>query len=164
MVIDPACSVVFEAEQEEEDVMTRPPRDPLMPLLIGKRIGWAVTQGLVALLLLAGLLIGGSQMQMPENDLRALVFSALVLFNMGLIFINRSFRASLASALFRPNRSLWILLSTVSITLAIAVGWPPAQMLFGFGSFHLSGFFVCIAMSVLCLLFLEGIKIVWFRR
>jgi P-type Ca2+ transporter type 2C len=164
MVIDPACSVVFEAEQEEEDVMTRPPRDPLMPLLIGKRIGWAVAQGLVALLLLAGLLIAGSKMQMPENDLRALVFSALVLFNMGLILINRSFRASLVSALLRPNRSLWILLSAVSITLAIAVGWSPAQTLFSFGRFHLNEFFVCIALSILCLLFLEGIKMFWFRK
>ena len=32
MVIDPACSVVFEAEEEEEDVMQRPPRDPASPL------------------------------------------------------------------------------------------------------------------------------------
>jgi P-type Ca2+ transporter type 2C len=164
MVIDPACSVVFEAEQEEENVMTRPPRDPLMPLLIGKRIGWAVTQGLVALLLLAGLLTVGSRMQMPENDLRTLVFSTLVLFNMGLILINRSFRASLVSALLRPNRSLWILLSAVSVTLAIAVGWPPAQTLFSFGRFHLNEFFICIALSILCLLFLEGIKMFWFRK
>ena len=52
MVIDPACSVVFEAEQEEEDVMKRPPRDPQMPLLIGQRISWAIVQGLVALALL----------------------------------------------------------------------------------------------------------------
>jgi P-type Ca2+ transporter type 2C len=28
LIIDPACSVVFEAEPEESDVMFRPPRDP----------------------------------------------------------------------------------------------------------------------------------------
>lgn len=164
MVIDPACSVVFEAEQEEEDVMSRPPRDPQMPLLVRERIGWAVIQGLVALVLLAGLLIGGAQMGIPEDDLRALVFGTLVLFNMGLILINRSFRASLASAFLRPNRSLWILFSAISITLAIAVGWPPAQQLFSFGKFHLNEFFVAIALSIVSLLLLEAIKSFWFRK
>ena len=164
MVIDPACSVVFEAEQEEEDVMTRPPRDPQMPLLVRQRIGWAVTQGLVALVLLAGLLIGGAQMGILENDLRALVFGTLVLFNMVLIFINRSFRASLASAFLRPNRSLWILLSAVSTTLAIAVGWPPAQQLFSFGKFNLNEFFVAIVLSIASFLLLEAIKSFWFRK
>lgn len=164
MVIDPACSVVFEAEQEEEDVMTRPPRDPQTPLLVGERIGWAVTQGLVALALLAGLLIGGAYLDMPENDLRALVFGALVLFNMGLILINRSFRASLASAFLRPNRSLWILLSAVSITLAIAVSWPPAQQLFSFGSFHLNEAMICVSLALVSLLLLEGIKVMWFKK
>ena len=54
-------------------------------------------------------------LQMPENDLRAWVFSALVLFNMGLILINRSFQASQATAFLRPNRSLWILFSAVGL-------------------------------------------------
>jgi len=164
MVIDPACSVVFEAEQEEEDVMNRPPRDPQTPLLVGERIGWAIIQGTVTLGLLAALLFGGASLNMPEDDLRALVFGALVLFNMGLILINRSFRASLISAFTRPNRSLWILLSAVSLTLAIAVGWPPAQQLFSFGSFHWNEFLVCIALGVVSLLLLEGVKLVWFRK
>jgi len=164
MVIDPACSVVFEAEQEEEDVMQRPPRNPQMPLLLGERIGWAITQGLVTLGLLTALLLGGAYVDLPENDLRALVFSALVLFNMGLILINRSFRASLASAFLRPNRSLWILLCAVSFTLALAVGWPPAQQLFSFGSFHWNEFLLCIALGIGSLLLLEWVKSVWFRR
>ena len=32
MVIDPVCSLVFEAETEEDDVMRRPPRAPDEPL------------------------------------------------------------------------------------------------------------------------------------
>jgi Ca2+-transporting ATPase len=33
LIIDPACSLVFEAETEEADVMKRPPRDPNQGLL-----------------------------------------------------------------------------------------------------------------------------------
>lgn len=32
LIIDPACSVAFEAEAEEANVMRRPPRDPQLPL------------------------------------------------------------------------------------------------------------------------------------
>ena len=130
MVIDPACSVVFEAEQEEAGVMQRPPRDPASPLLMPKRILWAVLQGLIVLAILAGILISAVQLHMPESDLRALVFTSLVLINMGLILVNRSFKASLVRAFLRPNRSLWILFSSVIILLATAIFWPPAQLLF----------------------------------
>ncbi len=95
MIIDPACSMVFEAEGEEANVMRRPPRDPKSPLLLPRRILWALLQGLIALAILAGVLISAARMGMPEPDLRALVFTSLVLINMGLILVNRSYESSL---------------------------------------------------------------------
>lgn len=163
MVIDPACSVVFEAEEEESDVMKRPARDPKSPLLTARRIWWGVIQGSVAFILLGAIMLGGATLNMAEDDLRALVFSSLVLVNMGLILINRSFSASLVRAFLRPNRSLWILLSVVSILLSISVLWPPAQHLFHFGSFHATEFAVCITASIFSLIILEAIKAKWFR-
>jgi Ca2+-transporting ATPase len=136
MIIDPACSMVFEAETEEQDVMHRPPRDPKSPLLLPRRIVWALLQGLTALAILAGVLILAARGGMSEPDLRALVFTSLVLVNMGLILVNRSFKSSLATALSRPNRALWLLLSGVSSVLIISVAWPPARSLFHFGQLH----------------------------
>jgi len=75
--------------------MQRPPRDPESPLLARKQIFWSALQGLIAFAILAGVLIIGAQQDMPEADLRALVFTSLVLINMGLILVNRSFSASL---------------------------------------------------------------------
>jgi|GEM_PF-5807 len=164
MVIDPACSVVFEAEEEEDDVMQRPPRDPESPLLLPKRIFWAALQGLVALAILAAVLISAARMGMPEPDLRALVFTSLVLINMGLILVNRSFKSSLIRAFLRPNRSLWILLGSVSAFLAIAVLWRPAQSLFHFGRLHGDDLAVCGVAGFFSLLLLEAIKSLWFRN
>ncbi len=163
MVIDPACSVVFEAEQAEDNVMRRPPRNPKTPLLVGRRISWGLLQGFVTLTLIGALLWVGAHYNTAENDLRAWVFSALVLFNMGLILINRSFQASLLSAFVRPNRSLWILFSAVSLVLMVALLWPPAQKLFSFGSFHLNEFLICLGLGFVSLLLLEGVKKLWFR-
>lgn len=163
MVIDPACSVVFEAETEEDDVMKRPPRDPASPLLAPQRILWAVTQGLTVFSILAAVMIGASQAGMPDTDLRALVFVSLVLINMGLILVNRSFASSIARAFLRPSRSLWILFTGITLTLAIALLWPPASALFRFGPLHWDDLAVCIVAGCLSLLLLEAIKSRWFR-
>ena len=57
MVIDPVCSLVFEAETEEDDVMRRPPRSPDEPLFSGQLIGWSVLQGAFAFALVAAIFV-----------------------------------------------------------------------------------------------------------
>ncbi len=163
MVIDPACSVVLEAEEEEDDVMKRPPRDPADSILSPRRIAWAITQGLMVLALLSGLLVSAAQMGLPEADLRALVFTSLVLMNMGLILVNRSFSASIARAFLRPNRSLWVLFGGVSVLLSLAMYWPPVRTLFSFGQPQWDDFGVALGAGVLSLVLLEALKSRWFR-
>ena len=163
MVIDPACSIVFEAEEEEEDVMQRPPRDPASSLLLPKRILWAALQGLIVFAILAGVFISAARMDVPDPDLRALVFTSLILINMGLILVNRSFKSSLIRAFMRPNRSLWILIGSVSALLATAVFWPPAQSLFHFGRLHWDDFAISLVAGFFSLLILEVLKSQWFR-
>jgi Ca2+-transporting ATPase len=147
MIIDPACSMVFEAEGEERDVMRRPPRNPKTPLLLRKRLIWALFQGVVVLAVLAALLIIGAHLRMAEADLRALIFTSLVLMNMGLILLNRSFGATLTDTLLRPNRSLWLLLGGVTLLLASTLTWAPARSLFHFGQLHWDDLAICAAVS-----------------
>jgi Ca2+-transporting ATPase len=162
MIIDPACSMVFEAEGEEANVMRRPPRDPTSPLLLPRRIVWALLQGLFALGILATVLVSAARMGMPEPDLRALVFTSLVLINMGLILVNRSFESSFVRAILKPNRALWMLLGGVSLLLGIAVYWKPAQLLFHFGRLHWDDLAVCAAVGAVSLMALEALKSRWF--
>ena len=143
--------------------MRRPPRDPKSPLLLPKRIIWALLQGVIALAILASLLIGAARRGMIEGDMRALVFTSLVLINMGLILVNRSFEPSLVRAILRPNRSLWILLGGVSTTLAAAVFWQPARSLFHFGRLHWDDLAICAAVGLFSLIVLEALKSRWFR-
>ena len=55
MVIDPVCSLVFEAEAEEEDVMRRPPRDPNEPLFSRTLVVWGLFQGAMGFALVAAI-------------------------------------------------------------------------------------------------------------
>ena len=158
MVIDPACSVIFEAEGEEKNVMKRSPRRPNTPVLPRALALWAVIQGLAALAIVMLALALGAHAGMPENDLRAFVFTTLVLMNIGLIVVNRSFDSSLSEALLRPNRSFWILITAVLAVLAAALFWQPARALFHFGTLHLDDLSICIAAGVGLIVFLELAK------
>ncbi len=158
MVIDPACSVVFESEREETSVMRRPPRRPTAPVLTRTATIWAVTQGTMALAIAALALVIGARAAMPEPSLRAFVFVTLVLMNVGLILVNRSFSASLSDALLRPNRALWVLLSVVFATLAVTLWWPPAQRLFHFGALRPEELGICLAVAAAFVLVLELLK------
>ena len=163
MIIDPACSVVFEAEAEESNVMQRPPRDPKTPLVLPKRVLWSALQGLVILSILAIILLMATRMKLAEADSRTLVFTSLVMMNMGLILINRSFSASLVTAILKPNRSLWVLICGVSAVLAMVLIWQPARDLFRFGQLDWGLLTISVISSVITIVILEVIKSRFFK-
>ena len=161
MVIDPACSIVFEAESAERDVMRRPPRPAESRLLSPAMVGWGLLQGGLALTVLVVAFFAGLAREMPEDELRALMFTSLVLINVGLILVNRSFSSSLIVALRRPNRFLWFLLTVVAAVLTVALTWQPAMTLFRFGPFHIHDLAVSAGAGLSLLVLLELIKPLW---
>lgn len=161
MIIDPVCSLVFEAEGEEDDVMARPPRSPEAPLFSGKLIAWSLLQGGVVLVVVAGIFMLASTRAMPENEVRALAFVSLVLAIVALIFVNRSFGSSLSQAFLRPNASLSWVLCGVALILTLSLVWPAVRDLFAFGRLD-SGSLLLAAFSGVSVLFmLEQVKRPW---
>ncbi len=164
MVIDPVCSVVFEAEGEEDSVMRRRPRNPKSPLLSTALVVWGLILGSLVLLLLAGILFPAVRMHMPEPEVRALIFTSLVVTNIGLIFVNRSFSASAATALRRGNKALWRVLAVVAAVLGLALFWPPARALFRFGPLHVDDLSLCLGAGIAVLVILNFLKPIWRAR
>ncbi len=161
MVIDPVCSLVFEAETEERDVMRRRPRDPNEPLFSWPLIGWSLLQGGFALAVVAAIFLGGIARGMPENEVRALTFFSLVLLIISLIFVNRSFSISLITALRRPNPTLALVLCAVTVALSLTLLWPYASALFRFGPLHLDDLAITLGAGFLALVVLELLKWLW---
>ncbi|HEY0562990.1 MAG TPA: cation-translocating P-type ATPase [Methylophilus sp.] len=162
MMIDPACSVVFEAEAEEHNVMQRPPRNPKTPLVLPRRVLWAVLQGSVVLAMLAMMLVLAIRMQLNEADSRSLLFTSLVMMNVGLMMVNRSFSTSLRTAMTQPNRALWILLGGVTAMLALVICWQPARQLFHFGQLDWRLLGMAVVTSLVTMWILLAIKSQWF--
>ncbi|WP_050630824.1 cation-translocating P-type ATPase [Bradyrhizobium viridifuturi] len=164
LIIDPVCSLVFEAEREERDVMSRPPRRADAPLFTWALICWSVLQGLVAFALVALTFAIALRGGMPPDEARALAFFSLVLCIVGLVLVNRSFSASFASALFRPNAALVWILSAVAAILATSLLWGPASALFRFGPLHMDDLTVTLGAGLVLLVLLELLKPIWAAR
>ena len=164
MVIDPVCSLVFEAETEEDDVMSRPPRAPDEPLFSAPLIYWSLLQGMFAFALVAIIFVVALKRGMPEEEVRALTFFSLVLTIISLIFVNRSFSTSLVTALRRPNPTLIWILVAVTAMLSLTLLWPFASGLFRFGPLHLDDLGLTLGAGVLLLVFLELLKPLWRAR
>jgi P-type Ca2+ transporter type 2C len=164
MVIDPVCSLVFEAESEEGDVMRRPPRHPNESLFSRRWIGWSLLQGVVAFGLVAAIFVVALRRGMPEAEVRALTFFSLVVAIVGLILVNRSFSASLLTAFRRRNSALAAVLVTVVAVLSLSLLWPFAEGLFSFGPLHVDDLAVTIGAGAVLLVLLEFAKPFWWRR
>ncbi|WP_028135692.1 cation-translocating P-type ATPase [Bradyrhizobium japonicum] len=164
LIIDPVCSLVFEAERDERDVMARPPRRADAELFSWALVGWSVLQGVLAFALIAAIFVVALRSGIPADEARTLTFIALVVCIVALVLVNRSFSASFLSAFFRPNPALlWIFVSIASI-LTTALVWPPASGLFRFGPLHLNDLMVTLGAGLLVLTVLELLKPIWARR
>jgi len=158
MVIDPVCALVFEAEREEDDIMQRRPRDPDEALFSLPMIVWSIFQGGLAFAMLATIFLVETWSGMPETELRALTFFALIAEIVALILVNRSFSASLGEALIRHNTALRYVAGGISGVTALILFLPSAQALLRFGSIAWSDIAMAIGLGVILLVLLEGCK------
>jgi Ca2+-transporting ATPase len=157
LVIDPACSMVFENEPLEADAMQRPPRDPQAMLFGGMTLVMALLQGLGVLLVACGATLWGGTW-LSEDALRAFVFVTLVAGNLALIFSNRSGTGSLWAMLRVPNRTLWIVSAVTLGMMVMAVYVPWLSGLFHFEALNGSDLLLAIAMGAMSVLWFALVK------
>jgi P-type Ca2+ transporter type 2C len=137
---------------------------PNEPLFSGPLIGWSLLQGTLAFGLVAVIYIVAFRRGMPEKEVRALAFFSLVVTIVSLIFVNRSFSASLVTALRRPNAALVWVLVAVTALLSLTLLWPLARELFRFGPLHLDDLALTLGAGVLVLVLLDVFKPLWRER
>ncbi|MHB8859273.1 MAG: cation-translocating P-type ATPase [Thermoleophilia bacterium] len=159
LIIDPACSVVFEAEPEEADVMERPPRDPQEPLFGWRTLSLSVLQGLSVLVIVVAFFAIFYYRGYPEDQVRTMTYTALIIANMGLILTNRSWSRTIFSTLRSPNRALWWLLGSVTIVLGLVLYVPFLQNLFSFSRLDVMSLVACFAAGLLSVAWFELLKV-----
>jgi P-type Ca2+ transporter type 2C len=154
MIIDPVCSIVFEAEPEEADIMRRPPRDPQQPLFTSRTILTRIVQGACVLAVVGATFAAGTAWGLSEGSVRAVAFLALVLSVLGLVVANRSLH-SVASALVHPNAAFGLVIAVVLLAVLGVMSLADLRDLFHFGPLDWRGVSLAAAAGVASLILLD---------
>lgn len=164
LIIDPACSIVFEMEEDEKDIMKRKPRPITEPLFGRQMVISGLVQGLAVLLVVAllyGVALGNG---FTAEKARMLAFSALVIGNLGLIFTNRSWTRSILAMLKVPNRALWWVTGGALAFLMLVSTVPFLRSLFAFEAISLTELLICMTAGLAGILVSESVKLPAIQR
>ena len=161
LIIDPACSLAFENEPAEADIMQQRPRDPEVPLFGGWTLGLAILQGVGALLAVMAA-YGWATSALPEAEARAFAFATLIIANLALIFSNRSRTRTIVESLRSPNPVLWMVTGAALGLLMLALYLPFLANVFRFAPISLSQLAAAIGIGITSVLWFEMLKL--FRR
>ncbi len=164
LIIDPACSIVFEVEPEEADAMNRPPRHPKERLFDKRTWGLSLLQGMGVLLIVLAVFTIAWYRGEGEREARALTFTVLVIANLGLIMTNRSWSRTIVATLRSPNAALWWVVAGALLFLALVLYVPALRGLFRFATLHPADLILSLTAGVASILWCEGLKMVARRR
>ncbi len=164
LIIDPACSTVFEGEAEEKDSMKKPPRDRTKKVFGAAMIGAAVCQGLAVMAVILCVMFISGRINASEEESRAMAFTTLVVANMGLILTNLSRTRNIFEIAAGPNKTKWWILSGAAVMLAAVLCVPFLRELFRFGKLHAGDVLLCVAAGAASIMIFEILKIVQGRK
>jgi P-type Ca2+ transporter type 2C len=160
LIIDPACSVAFEAEPEETGPMERPPRDPRQAFFSRKTLLLSLLQGASVLFIVMGVSVVARLREEPETNIRALTFTTLIIANLALILANRSWNRVILATLRYPNPALWWIVTGSLCVLGLVLYVPFIREFFRFSVLHANDLLLCLAAGLVSVLWFEALKMV----
>jgi Ca2+-transporting ATPase len=164
LIIDPACTVVFEMEEDEPGIMNHPPRKLNSPLFGRSMVLSGLIQGLGILAVVAGVYAFALNQNLSAEEARMFAFVSLVIGNLSLIFANRTHSQFILQSVRVPNKALWWVTGGALFFLTIVLSFPGLRNVFQFAPLH-RGELVLLAIAGLgSILFAESIKIKPLKR
>ncbi|MDA8165640.1 MAG: cation-translocating P-type ATPase [Desulfobacteraceae bacterium] len=160
LIIDPACSIVFEAETEEANVMCRPPRSLKKPMFNRRMIAFSLLQGVSVLCIVLAVFVVAIYRGLGADEARALSFTTLIIANLGLILTNRSWSRTVLETLRSPNAAFWSVLAGALLVLGFVIYVPFLRELFRFSYLHAADVAICLMAGVVSVVWFEGVKVI----
>lgn len=159
LIIDPACSIIFEAEKEEKNIMDRPPRNIHEPFFGAKKIWLSCSQGIGILLIVFAVYLVGLKMGYSEREDRALAFTTLITANVMVILSNRSWSRNIFQILSTSNKTIKWVIGGAIFFLILILNVPFLLNLFQFEKISLCETLICIGLGVASIIWFELYKV-----
>ena len=164
LIIDPACSIIFEAEKEEINIMNRSPKRIDEPFFGVKKILFSCLQGVGILIITLTVYIAGLHLGYEAKEVRAMAFTTLIVSNIAVIFTNRSWTDNIFKIIATPNKAvLWVAGGAIFF-LALILNIPFFLDLFQFHKLPLINIVICSLAGLTTIVWFEIYKMVKLRK
>jgi len=163
LIMGPTCSVFFEREPIENNIMLRAPRSPHQKIFSLKELLISIIQGLT---IAGGLLIFYHFLMekgLPVRYVRTAVFITLILSNIFLTLVNRSFEEALNRTIRYKNPFVVYVLLISAVFLLSLSFIVPFQKIFQLTVLSPADYLSCLFISLVCTGWFEVYKI-WRNR
>lgn len=164
LIIDPACSVIFEAEGAEKNVMSRPPRRMDEPFFGAKKIAISCFQGVWVLVATLAIYFVTLDLGYQIGEVRAMTFTALIVANVMNILTNRSWSESIFTILRTPNSTVKWVAGGALLFIGLVLTIPFLQRLFQFAPITIWEIGLSIAVGMSTILWFELYKYFRLRK
>lgn len=159
LIIDPACSIIFEAEKEEPNVMSRKPKAYDDPFFGSRKILLSCTQGIGILIIVLAVYFFGLNSGYTPEKIKALAFTTLIASNIAVILSNRSWTRNIFQILATPNKAVKWVVGGAVFFLALILKVPFLLKLFQFDPISLAEILFCVGAGFLSILWFEIYKV-----
>jgi Ca2+-transporting ATPase len=160
LIIDPACSTVFESKKEEKDIMNKPPRNLRQSIFNFRNVSVSLIQGIGVLIATFLLFVYVVKTGRSELEARSFAFVSLVLSNLMLITVNLSWHKSVHKIILSANKILLIVIVGTILSLLAVLYIPFLANLFHLAPLHLADFILIILVMFFSLIWFEIFKLI----
>ena len=162
LMIDPICSLAFESEKEEKNLMKRPPKNPRLTFFGRDKVLKSILIGLLLFLFTTLVYFGSLHFGFAANEIRTLTFSMLIFCDIFLVLSTLSKSRTIIQVLLEKNISLLVILFITLAFLFVMIENKYLNELFQFQKTSFIYVIYAFLFSIVFAIILEGIK--YFER
>lgn len=159
LIMGPTCSIIFENEPIEKNTMLRKPRAVATSFFNRAELTTSIIQGLA---ITAGTLFiyqYALRQGLAETTIRTMVFLVLIVANIFLTLVNRSFYYSIITTLKYKNALVPLMIAiTIAIT-AMLLFVPPLTDFFKFAPLSTNEILTAVAVGFISVIWFEFVKL-----
>ncbi|WP_134087939.1 cation-translocating P-type ATPase [Olivibacter sp. XZL3] len=162
LVMGPTCSIVYENEPVEPNIMDKRPRPLSETFFTWRELGTSIVQGLAITVGVLAVYWSGVYTGQGEAVVRTMVFLTLITANIALTLVNRSFYYSLFEVLRYKNVLIPLIIFVTVFMLVLFLTIAPLRNFFGFEPLSMRQLSTSTLVGCLSVIWYELVK--WFKR
>jgi len=165
LIIDPTCSIIFERQPAEADIMRRKPRSSKAPLITSDLMIKSVLQGLFIFAAAFGSYAYLYYTGAGEAVGRTFALIVLGFANLFLVYVNQSIKSSAIISMFKfRDKVVWYVNLGIIAALLLVTYLPAANSIAQTSPLNAAQFFCAIGIAAVSTLWWELVKIFKNRR